>query len=132
MLVINKPLIAVLTSIAGIWNLDFFRLVYEPFCLHPNMTTLHVQVLEYAIAVYPLLLIVLTYMMVSLHDNNFKPVVWLWKPFRWLLKHIKQQWNVRTSLIDVFASFIFLSTSRLLTASFNVLVPTYVDYTGGA
>ena len=127
-LVLNKPLIAVLTSIAGIWNLDFFRLVYEPFCLHPNMTILHVQALEYAIAVYPLLLIVLTYMMVSLHDNNFKPVVWLWKPFRWLLKHFKQQWNVRTSLIDVFASFIFLSTSRLLTASFNVLMPTYVYF----
>ena len=127
-LVINKPLIAVLTSIAGILNLDFFRLVYEPFCLHPNMTTLHVQALEYAIAVYPLLLIVLTYMMVSLHDNNLKPVVWLWKPFRWLLKHFKQQWNVRTSFIDVFASFIFLSTSRLLTASFNVLVPTYVYF----
>ena len=125
-LIFNKPLIAVLASIAGIWNLDFFRLVYEPFCLHPNMTTLHVQALEYAIAVYPLLLIVLTYVMVSLHDSNFKPVVWLWKPFRWLLKHFKQQWNVRTSLIDVFASFIFLSTSRLLTASFNVLVPTYV------
>ena len=65
-------------------------------------------------------------MMVSLHDSNFKPVVWLWKPFRWLLKHFKQQWNVRTSLINVFASFIFLSTSWLLTASFNVLVPTYV------
>ena len=127
-LVINKPLIAVLTSIAGILNLDFFRLVYEPFCLHPNMTTLHVQALDYAIAVYPLLLIVLTYMMVSLHDSNFKPVVWLWKPFRWLLKHFKQQWNVRTSLIDVFASFIFLSTSRLLTASLNVLVPTYVYF----
>ena len=42
-LVFNKPLIAVLTSIAGIWNLDFFRLVYEPFSLHPNMTTLHIQ-----------------------------------------------------------------------------------------
>ena len=128
LLVLNKPLIAVLTSIAGFWSLDFFRLVYEPFCLHPNMTTLHVQALDYAIAVYPLLLIVLTYVIVSLHDNNFKPVVWLWKPFRLLLKHFKQQWDVRTSLIDVFASFIFLSTSRLLTASFNVLVPTYVYF----
>ena len=37
-LVFNKPLIAILASIAGIWNLDFFRLVYEPFCLHPNIT----------------------------------------------------------------------------------------------
>ena len=127
-LAVPESTIALACSFIGIWNLDFFRLVYEPFCLHPNMTALQVLALEYAIAVYPLLLIVLTYMMVSLHDNNFKPVVWLWKPFRWLLKHFKQQWNVRTSLIDVFASFIFLSTSRLLTASFNVLVPTYVYF----
>ena len=27
-------------SFLGIWNLDFFRLVYEPFCLHPHMTVL--------------------------------------------------------------------------------------------
>ena len=128
LLALSRSEVALLSSFTGIWNLDFFRLVYEPFCLHPNMTTLHVQALEYAIAIYPLLLIVLTYVMVSLHDNNFKPVVWLWKPFRWLLKHFKQQWDVRTSLIDVFASFIFLSTSRLLTASFNVLVPTYVYF----
>ena len=64
--------------------------------------------------------------MVNLHDYNFKPVVWVWKPFRWLLKHFKQQWDVRTSLIDVFASFIFLSISRLITASFSLLVPTYI------
>ena len=47
---------------------------------------------------------------------------------RWLLKHFKQQWNVRTSLINVLASFIFLSTSQLLIASFNVRVPTYVCF----
>ena len=64
--------------------------------------------------------------MVNLHDYNFKPVVWVWKPFRWLLKHFKQQWDVRTSLIDVFASFIFLSTSRIISASVSLLVPTHV------
>ena len=124
----SKSLLASVISVAGIWNLDFFRLAYDPFCLHPNMTTLEVLALDYAIAVYPLLLIVLTYAMVCLHDYNFMPVVWLWKPFRWLLKHFKQQWDVRTSLIDVFASFIFLSTSRLITASVSLLVPTYVYF----
>ena len=111
---------------AGIWNLDFFRLAYDPFCLHPNMTTLHALSLDFAIVLYPLFLIVLTYVMVNLHDHDFKPLVWVWKPFRCLLKHFKQQWDVRTSLIDVFASFIFLSTSRLITACDSLLLPTYV------
>ena len=44
----------------GFWNLDFFRFVYQPFYLHPNMTTLQVISLDHAIAVYPLLLILLT------------------------------------------------------------------------
>ena len=123
---VGKPLLVFLASVAGIWNLDFFRLAYDPFCLHPNMTTLHALAMDYAIVLYPLFLIVLTYVMVRLHDYDFKPVVWVWKPFRWLLKHFKQQWNVRTSLIDVFASFIFLSTSHLVTASVSLLVPTYV------
>ena len=29
----------ILFSLYGIWNHDFFRLLYEPFCLHPSMTT---------------------------------------------------------------------------------------------
>ena len=124
----SKFLSVFVTSVAGIWNLDFFRLAYDPFCLHPNMTTLHALALDYAIVFYPLLLIMFTYAMVNLHDHHFKPVVWVWKPFKWLLKHIKQQWDVRTSLIDVFASFIFLSTSHLVTTSISLLVPTYVYF----
>ena len=115
-----------MASVAGVWNLDFFRLAYDPFCLHPNMTTLQAQSLDYAIVSYPLFLIMLTYVMVNLHDRHFKPLVWVWKPSRWLLKHFKRQWDVQTSLIDVFASFIYLSTSRLITASLSLLVPTYV------
>ena len=41
----------------------------------------------------------------------------------WLNKLLKIRWNIRTSLVKVFASFIFLSSSRLLLASMNFLVP---------
>ena len=126
--IFGNRLFVFVESVAGVWNLNFFRLAYDPFCLHPNMTTLQAVALDYAIVLYPLFLIVLTYVMVNLHDRHFKLVVWVWKPFRWLLKHFKQQWNVRTSLIDTFASFIFLSTTRLVTASTSLLVPTYVYF----
>ena len=125
-MIIKRSLVVVVSSIAGIWNLDFSRLAYHPFCLHPSLSTLQILSLDYAIAIYPLFLILLTYMMVKCHDRNFKPVVWAWKPFTWILRHFRRQWDIRTSLIDVFASFIFLSTSRLFTASFNFLVPTSV------
>ena len=40
--------VKVLATIYGIWNLDF---LYEPFCLHPNMSVFQVMSLDYAIAV---------------------------------------------------------------------------------
>ena len=46
-------------ALYAIWNLDFFRCLYSPFCIHPRLSTLHVLALDYLI-VYPLLLIFLT------------------------------------------------------------------------
>ena len=68
-------------ALFGIWNLDFFRMLYTPFCLHPNTTTLQVLSLDYIIAVFPLVLIVITYTLVRLHYKNCRVVVWLWRPF---------------------------------------------------
>ena len=112
------------TSIVAVWNLDFFRMAYKAFCLHPEMTTLHTLALDYAIAVYPLFLIVLTYVIVTLYDRGFRPVKWIADPIIMLSKKLKHHCNAKTSLIDVFASFIFLSTARLLSTSFILLVPS--------
>lgn len=124
LLLLSKNIVNILTSIIAVWNLDFFRMAYKPFCLHPRMTTLHTLALDYAIAVYPLLLIMLTYLIVSLNDRGFRPVKWICGPILKLSKKFKRHCSLKTSLIDVFASFIFLSTARLLSASFILLVPS--------
>ena len=51
--------VKVITGLYSIWNLDFFRSVYPPFCLHPNMSALGVFSLDYLVAVYPCLLLYL-------------------------------------------------------------------------
>ena len=51
----------------SIWNMDFLRLTYEPFCLHSNASALQILALDYVTAVYPLLLIVLIYLLVKLY-----------------------------------------------------------------
>ena len=61
------------------WNLDSLRLVYPPFCLHPDMTTLHILVLDYLIGIYPLILMILTSIAVLLH-NRHPVVVKVWSP----------------------------------------------------
>ena len=121
---LDKNTVRLLTSLAAVWNLDFFRAAYEPFCLHPKVTTLHTLALEYAIAFYPLLLIMLTYFLVSLHDKGFRLAVCIWGPITKLSRRMRQRWHIKKSLIDVFASFIFLSTARVLFTSFVILVPS--------
>ena len=62
--------------------------------------------------------------MIKLHDRNFKPLVWAWKILRIGIKPIRG--NVSTSLVDVFASFIYLSSCRLLLTSMSFLLPNKI------
>ena len=113
----------VLTSIYGIWNLDFLRLVYTPFCLQPHTNTLQVLALDYIIAVYPLLLIALSYLLVLLYDHNVRLIVCLWKPFVPLFIRFRREWNIRNSLVDAFATFFLLSYVKILSVSMDLLMP---------
>ena len=113
-------------SFYGIWNLDFFRTLHSHFCLHPQMTMVQVIALDYAIAVYPLVLIATTYLLVELHDHGYRVIVWLWKPFHGCFVRFRRGWNIRTSLIDGFASFLLLSYVKFLSVSFDLLVPIRV------
>ena len=131
-------------TVLGIWNLDFGRSLYEPFCLHPSLSTHHVIALDYLIAVYPLLLILLTYILVKLHDN-YRLVVLICKPFYCCIRRIQKEWNIKASLIDVFATFILLSNVKLLNVSFDLIsvpvtlwdkhytiIPATYTYTNGS
>ena len=119
----QRHIVQGLTSFFGIWNLDFFRLVYTPFCLHPHTNTLQVLALDYIIAVYPLLLIALSYLLVLLYDRNVRFIVCLWKPFVPLFIRFRRQWNIRSSLVDAFATFLLLSYVKILSVSVDILMP---------
>ena len=53
--------VEILLMFYGIWNLDFFRSVLPPFCVFPNLNNIHVAFLGYISALYPVLLICLTW-----------------------------------------------------------------------
>ena len=116
---------SIYSSCFSIWNLDFFRLVYTPFCLHPNTSTLKMLSLDYIIAAYPLALIILTYTLVRLHYHNCTLVVWLWRPFIGCFARCRRQWDIQNSLVDAFATFLLLSYVKFLSASFDILMPTF-------
>ena len=84
-------------AVYAAWNLDFFQSFYKPICLHPNMTYPQVAILDYAIGVYPLLLIFITFILVKLHDNLVMFVVKIWRPFNRCFALFRKQWNVHSS-----------------------------------
>ena len=122
----SRIVFLIYSVIFGIWNLDFFRLLYPPFCLHPETTTVQVLALDYVIAVYPLFLLVIAYLLVTLHDSGVKLIVWMWRPFHRCFVHFRRNWNIKTSLIDAFATFLLLSYTKFLSVSFDLLIPMYL------
>ena len=120
----ERSITQVFVSLSGVWNLDFFRLVYNPFCLQPNTNNLQVVAMDYLTAVYPLLLIASVYLLVLLYDRNVRLVVWLCKPVVLLLIRFRRQWNIKHSLVDAFATFLLLSYVKILSVSVDILLPT--------
>ncbi len=106
------------------WNLDFFRSTLSNICL--DIDTLQVFTLDYCVAVYPLLLITASYLLIELYDRNVWLVVYLWRPFRFFFKLFRHNWDVRTSVIDSFATFFVLSYVKVLSISTDLLVYTPV------
>ena len=112
-------------SVYTVWNLDFFRSFYKSICVHPNLTYPQVLLLDYAVAVYPMLLIVITFILVKLHDN-FILVTKLWMPIHRCLVVFRKQWNIRSSLVNALATFTILSYVKILNVSFELLIPSRV------
>ena len=111
-----------LLSYMMIWNLDFFQTLYHPFCIHPQMSTMQVLALDYLIAVYPLLLIFLTYIVVILHDR-YSIVVRMCSPLYRVFMCVRRKWDIRGSLVQAFAAFLLLSYVKILNVSFDLLFP---------
>ena len=111
---------SIMTTFHGVWNLDFFRAIYPDLCLRIN--PLQALSLDYAIAFYPLLLILVTYMLSKLHSNGNRVVVFIWSPFRRVILNFRKKWEIKSSMINVFTTFLFLSYNKILSVSFDLLV----------
>ena len=124
----SHGLLRVMLALCGLWNLDFFRSTFPPFCVSPNMKNLHAFALEYIEAFYPLILILITYICIKLHDHNFRPVVLLWKPFHRCFVYFRRSWDSEASVTNAFATFLLLSFSKILFVSFTLLYGIRVKF----
>jgi hypothetical protein len=114
----------VLFTLYGIWNLDFFRPFYSDLCL--GIGILPTLALDYAIAVYPLLLMIISYLLIVLYDRNYRVVTIMWRPFLLFFSLFRRNWDIKTTVIDSYATFLFLSNVKFLSVSLDLLMPTRV------
>ena len=105
----------------GIWNLDFFRYFIPPTCISSDLTTLHTLALEYIVAIYPLMLMVVMYFCIEMHDRGVRVIIFVWRPFHVCFTRFRRRWDPKGSVINAFATFLLLSYSKLLTVSYSLL-----------
>ena len=110
----------------GLWNLDIFRAFYPQMCISPHMTTLQVFFLEYAIGLYPLFLLGVTFFLVRLYDRGCRIVFCICRPLCACLAHLRRGAHVRASLIDAFATFVILAQIKIGYTTFLIIQPVYV------
>ena len=68
--------LTILEAVHGIMNLEIFRFIVPPFCVSSKLQSIHVSILEYLPALYPLFLVLLTWVCIELHGRNFRLLVW--------------------------------------------------------
>ncbi len=110
------------------WNLDILRSILPDICL--NVTTLQALALDYLVALYPFLLIFISYFIIELHDRKFVCIVTVWKPFQKLLSIFHTSYDVRTSVIDSFATFFLLAHVKVLSVTTDLLTATQIYQLG--
>ena len=108
----------------SVWNLDLLRSVIPDTCL--NVSPLQALALEYVVAFYPLVLVFISYCMIILYEAKVTPIRIIWTPFHKFFTLFRKTWDVRTSLIDSFASIYLLSCVKILNVSVDLLIPTKI------
>ena len=112
----SKLLLKILLTIYDIWNLRFFRYLIPPFCISSTLKPFHLIFISYISVFYPLCLIAITWLCIELHGCNFRPLIWICRPFlsNGCFIRLRRRWNPSNDFVSVFASFFLLSFTKVL------------------
>ena len=93
--------------------------ILPEFCLSTSIKGIHVNLLRYVSALQCLVMILITYMILKL--NNFTCQVPLFqklcKPIKSCMNNLRSIWNSKASVIDVIATLLLLSYTKIILSS---------------
>ena len=104
------------------FNLEFFGIV--DICLSPHINTITAIAITYLEAVYPLILIAITFIVIRLHEKDYKWIKCILRPLHHCLARFQSRFGIERSLTHTFAAFILLSYTRLILVSLLLLAYT--------
>lgn len=126
----SKSIAVIIWTIVGFFNLDIFRYVYPSFCITPEMSVLQVMSLEYIVALFPLVLIFVAFVLIELHDNDYRLVRVPWfiarRYLHRLVRHRTVNLDPKSSVIKYFSTFLLLAYSKILFVSLNLISVTNI------
>lgn len=117
------------SCVYSLWNLDI-SLAFPGICVGQHLNTLDVLAIQYATAVFPLLLIALAYALIEMHGRNCRLVVALWKPFSCCVR-MRRRIDPKNTVIDIFATFLLLSYTKFTLTSLMILAPARLHLVTG-
>ena len=106
----------------GVFNLNSLSELMDPFCVHENFSALDVICLDYAVAVFPLLLILVIHFLSPLKSLRLRRKL---RGIRDTTKALQRSRDGKgRSLIHPFAGFIYLSYTKFALTSTKLLSTT--------
>ena len=116
----TKGLLYISYALSSLWALCSFNIL-PPLCISQNISLKDAITLKYIRVVYPLVLVAFTYFLIELHAHNFKPVVYLWKPFDVCLGKLNLNITANDSIIHAYATLFLLSFAVLNFIAFQLM-----------
>ena len=106
----------------NIFNLDLTQFMYNySICTSDRMTPLGAISFWYVIGFYPLLLLLLLYIWMTLYHKGFKYVVFITRPFHRCMARFWSMTGIEPSFTDSIASIYILCFTQLTATSFKIL-----------
>ena len=112
-----------------IFNLDFtpFLFNYIPLCISDHMSPLGAISFWYVIGFYPLLLLLLLYIWITLYHKGFKCVVFITRPFHRCVARFWSMTGIEPSFTHSIASIYILCFTQLTATSSKILSFNMLD-----
>ena len=106
----------------NILNLDFTLFLGDyPLCISSATTPLEAVLFRYVIGLYPLILLLLLYVWITLYNKGYKVIVLITRPIHRLLARFWRMTNIEPSLPHSIASIYLLCFMQLAATSFTVI-----------